>query len=71
MDTTNEQRQVATAIEELESRLNRLNPRLAQVVEELTDVHAQVHSALTDLDDLRDAHRRLGYAIEAVGHGEG
>lgn len=67
MDTTNEQRQVTNVIEELESRLTRLNPRPAQLVDELTDVHAQVRSALTDPDDLRDAHRREASRT----HGEG
>lgn len=47
MDTSNEQRQVATGIEELENRLSRLSPRLAQLVEELSDVQGQVRGALT------------------------
>jgi chromosome segregation ATPase len=50
----------------LESRLTRLHRRLGDLVEELTEVHAQTRAALVELDDLGTAQTASNHAVNAA-----
>ena len=67
VDVAVTQARLSEQTEILENRLTTLSRQLGQLVEELTETHAQAKAALVELDDLRTAQTAARHAADAAG----